>query len=89
MANYVVELLVTLWLVGVLMNSIDFIRFRDVQLTAFRYLLKVCTLVEGTAQTCLPYGGVCFVSPLSIFALVYGPGLRQEIIMELVGLLLK
>lgn len=59
-------------------DQIDFVRLRDIQLTSVGNLLEVCALVEGTAQTCLPHRGVCFVSPLSKFPLVYGPCLQSR-----------
>lgn len=62
-----------------MMDKVDFIRFCDVQLIAFRDLLEICALVECTAKTGLPHGGVCFIPPLPVFAFVHSPGLDVKI----------
>lgn len=61
-----------------MMDKVDFIGFGDVQLVAFRDLLEVCALVEGTAETGLPHGGVSFIPPLPVLALVDSPGLSVK-----------
>lgn len=58
------------------LDTVDLIGLSDVQLVAFRDLLEVCALVERTAETCLPHGGVSFILPLPVFALVNSPGLN-------------
>lgn len=62
-----------------MLNAIDFIWLCDVELIAFRDLLEVCALVECTAETCLPHGGISFILPFSVFALVHSPGLDGKI----------
>lgn len=57
-------------------DEIHFVWLRDVQLVAFRDLLEVRAFVECAAETCLPHGGVGFVFPLPVLALVHGPSLR-------------
>lgn len=59
-------------------NEINLVGLCDVQLVAFRDLLEVCALVECAAQTGLPHGGVGFVFPLPVLALVHGPSLNVE-----------
>lgn len=60
-------------------DTVDFIGFSDVQLVAFRDLLEVCALVECTAETGLPHGGVSFIPPLPVLSLVDSPGLNVKI----------
>lgn len=64
---------------AVVLDKVDFIGFSDVQLVAFWDLLEVCALVECTAETGLPHGGVSFVPPVPELALVYSPGLNGKI----------
>lgn len=61
----------------VLLDQVDLVRLRDIQLVAFRDLLEVRALVEGAAKSGLPHSGVGFVPALSVFALVHGPGLSR------------
>lgn len=59
-------------------DEVHFIWLRDVQLVAFRDLLEVRAFVECAAETRLPHGGVGFVFPLPVLALVHGPSLRVK-----------
>lgn len=61
-----------------MLDQVDFIGFSNVKLVAFRDLLEVCALVECTAQTGLPHGGVSFVPPLPVLSLVHSPGLNVK-----------
>lgn len=45
-------------------NPVDFVGVGDVQLAALTHLTEVSTLVEGTAEPCLPGGGVLLVSAI-------------------------
>lgn len=60
---------------SVIVETVHFIGLSDVQLVAFRDFLEVCALVECTAETGLPHGGVGFIPPLPVFTFVHSPGL--------------
>lgn len=62
----------------VLLDEVNFVGFGNVQLVAFRDLLEVCALVECTAETGLPHGGVCFIPALLVLAFINSPGLKKR-----------
>lgn len=45
-------------------EPVDLVGVGDVQLAAFRYFTEVSTLVEGTAEPCLPGRGILLVNAL-------------------------
>lgn len=59
-------------------NLVHLVGLGDVQLAPLRHLLEVGALVEGTAETCLPGGGVSLVRPLVVLPLVDGPRLPER-----------
>lgn len=61
-----------------LLDAINFIRLRAVQLAQLMDNLEICALVQCAAQASLPQSGVVFVLSFPVFALVQGPGLSTQ-----------